>query len=101
MWRLVDLPQVPLLYQWHEWVVPEMWRANGAGGVIGEGQYWRPKPGQQCNALIVWPFHYGDGDPEPLVYACQDVVTGECFNLHRVVLRQMWEPSEMERHEAA
>jgi hypothetical protein len=36
--------------------------------VIREGQYWRPKPGQQCNALIVWPFHWQDGDPEPLVY---------------------------------
>jgi hypothetical protein len=62
--------------------------------VLTQGQYWRPKPGQECNALIVWPFHYGDGDPEPLVYACQDVVTGECFNLHRSSLRQMWQSPE-------
>ena len=65
--------------------------ANFATVLITEGQPWRPKPGQNCNSLLVWPFHYDSDDPEPLVYACQDTRTGERFNLHRDSLRQMWE----------
>jgi hypothetical protein len=37
--RVVDLPQVPLLNQWHQPIMPEMWRADGAGGVSARDAY--------------------------------------------------------------